>query len=46
MATLSPMMQQYMRIKENHPEPLLFFRVGDFYETFLTTPSLPAGSWS
>ena len=34
MATLSPMMQQYMRIKENHPEPLLFFRVGDFYETF------------
>ncbi len=34
MATLSPMMQQYMRIKQNNPEPLLFFRVGDFYEMF------------
>ena len=34
MATLSPMMQQYLRIKQNNPEPLLFFRVGDFYEMF------------
>jgi len=34
MATLSPMMQQYLRIKQQNPEPLLFFRVGDFYEMF------------
>ena len=35
MATLSPMMQQYMRLKEQNPDTLLFFRVGDFYEMFL-----------
>ncbi len=34
MPTLSPMMQQYLRIKQENPEPLLFFRVGDFYEMF------------
>lgn len=34
MATLSPMMQQYMRLKEQHPDALLFFRLGDFYELF------------
>lgn len=34
MATLSPMMQQYMTIKEQNPDTLLFFRVGDFYEMF------------
>ena len=34
MSSLSPMMQQYLRIKQENPEPLLFFRVGDFYEMF------------
>lgn len=34
MATLSPMMQQYMQLKAQHPDTLLFFRVGDFYEMF------------
>ena len=34
MTTLSPMMQQYMRLKEQNPDTLLFFRVGDFYEMF------------
>lgn len=34
MANLSPMMQQYMRLKEQNPDALLFFRVGDFYEMF------------
>ncbi|MCL2811829.1 MAG: DNA mismatch repair protein MutS [Clostridia bacterium] len=34
MATLSPMMQQYMQLKEQHPDALLFFRLGDFYELF------------
>lgn len=31
---LSPMMQQYMDIKNNHLEELLFYRIGDFYELF------------
>lgn len=31
---LSPMMQQYMRIKAAHKNHLLFFRMGDFYEMF------------
>ena len=31
----TPMMQQYLRIKADHPETLLFYRMGDFYELFL-----------
>lgn len=31
---LSPMMKQYMDIKDKYPEELLFFRLGDFYELF------------
>ena len=31
---LSPMMQQYLRIHEQVPDCLLFFRLGDFYELF------------
>ncbi len=31
---LSPMMQQYMAVKEQHKNELLFFRLGDFYEMF------------
>lgn len=34
MAKLSPMMQQYMDIKEQHQDKILFFRLGDFYEMF------------
>lgn len=30
----TPMMQQYLRIKANYPETLLFYRMGDFYELF------------
>ena len=30
----SPVMQQYLRIKAQHPESLLFYRMGDFYEMF------------
>ncbi len=30
----TPMMQQYLRIKSEHPETLLFYRMGDFYELF------------
>ena len=31
----TPMMQQYMQLKNDHPDCLLFFRLGDFYELFL-----------
>ena len=30
----TPMMQQYLRIKSDHPDTLLFYRMGDFYELF------------
>ena len=30
----TPMMQQYLRIKAEHPHHLLFYRMGDFYELF------------
>ena len=30
----SPVMQQYLRIKAAHPDTLLFYRMGDFYELF------------
>ncbi len=32
--SLTPMMQQYLRIKAEHPDILLFYRMGDFYELF------------
>ncbi len=31
---LTPMMRQYHEIKEEHPDEVLFFRLGDFYEMF------------
>ena len=33
-ATVSPMMQQYLGIKAQHPDKLVFYRMGDFYELF------------
>jgi len=30
----TPVMQQYLRIKSQHPDVLLFYRMGDFYELF------------
>ncbi len=30
----TPMMQQYLRIKSEHPDLLVFYRMGDFYELF------------
>jgi DNA mismatch repair protein MutS len=34
LAQHTPMMQQYLRIKAEHPSTLLFYRMGDFYELF------------
>ena len=30
----TPMMAQYLRLKADHPDTLLFYRMGDFYELF------------
>jgi DNA mismatch repair protein MutS len=34
MSAHTPMMQQYLRIKAQHPDMLVFYRMGDFYELF------------
>jgi len=34
MAAETPMMQQYLQMKQQHPDALLLFRMGDFYELF------------
>ena len=31
---LTPLMRQYYAVKEKHPDKILFFRMGDFYEMF------------
>ena len=33
-ANLTPMMQQYMQVKEKYPDCILMYRLGDFYEMF------------
>ncbi|MGS0759074.1 hypothetical protein ACVBEH_32455, partial [Roseateles sp. GG27B] len=30
----TPVMAQYLRIKAEHPDAIVFFRMGDFYEVF------------
>lgn len=37
---LSPMMQQYLKIKEENKDSILFFRLGDFYEMFFDDAKL------
>ena len=34
MAEITPMMRQYLEIKDKNPDSILFFRLGDFYEMF------------
>ena len=34
MAALTPMMQQYMEVKNQYKDCILFYRLGDFYEMF------------
>ena len=34
MAEMTPMMKQYLEMKERNPDSILFFRLGDFYEMF------------
>ena len=39
----TPMMQQYLRLKAQHPDVLLFYRMGDFYEMFYDDARRAAG---
>ncbi len=39
---LTPMMRQYLQIKEEYPDAVLFFNLGDFYETFFEDAELVA----
>ena len=39
----TPMMEQYQRIKENYPDAILFYRMGDFYEMFQEDAKKAAG---
>lgn len=32
--SFTPMIRQYLSLKQKHPQAILFFRLGDFYETF------------
>ena len=40
MAGLSPLMQQYLSVKERNKDTIIFFRVGDFYEMFFDDAKL------
>jgi len=42
MAELTPMMQQYHRAKAQYPDAILFFHLGDFYETFFEDAEIVA----
>ena len=41
--TGTPMMKQYLAVKREHPDAILFFRMGDFYEMFMDDAVLAAG---
>ncbi len=38
----TPMMRQYLAIKERHPDAIVFYRMGDFYEMFLRDAEIAA----
>ena len=40
MAEMTPMMQQYLQIKDKHKDCIIFFRLGDFYEMFFEDAKL------
>ncbi|WP_093996843.1 DNA mismatch repair protein MutS [Octadecabacter ascidiaceicola] len=42
--TVTPMMAQFLEIKANHPDALLFYRMGDFYELFFDDAVVAAGA--
>src|SRR3989339_419350 len=42
MSDLTPMLKQYLSIKDQHKDAILFFRLGDFYEMFFDDAKLAA----
>ncbi|MGB2288514.1 MAG: DNA mismatch repair protein MutS, partial [Candidatus Puniceispirillaceae bacterium] len=40
----TPMMAQYLQVKENQPDALLFYRMGDFYEMFFEDAEIAAAA--
>ncbi len=44
MSKLTPMMQQYLSFKEQHPDKIIFFQVGDFFEVFFEDAVAAAGA--
>ncbi|MFY9394245.1 MAG: DNA mismatch repair protein MutS, partial [Halanaerobiales bacterium] len=42
MSQLTPMMEQYLKIKEKYKDAILFFRLGDFYEMFFEDAKIAA----
>ena len=40
MANMTPMMRQYLEMKDKYPGMILFFRLGDFYEMFFDDAKL------
>ena len=43
-SNVTPMMAQYLEIKADHPNSLLFYRMGDFYELFFDDAIIAAGA--
>jgi len=43
MENLTPMLKQYKKIKDEHPDYILFFRLGDFYEMFYEDAKVASG---
>jgi DNA mismatch repair protein MutS len=39
----TPIRQQYLRLKQQYPDTILFMRLGDFYETFDEDARVVAG---
>mgnify|MGYP003342568327 CR=1 FL=1 len=46
LSTLTPMMQQYMSVKMQHPHSLMFYRMGDFFELFFDDAKVAAAATS
>ena len=44
MSKTTPMMEQYLAIKDKHNDCLLFYRMGDFYELFFDDAEIAAGA--
>ena len=43
-STVTPMMAQFLEIKADHPDALLFYRMGDFYELFFNDAVVASGA--